>query len=730
MFVLDQEAQTLKGSDECVEITVENKVEAILKNIRDSVIECLKTEKWDARIYCGISNDRIVKGVELNHLARERIEDGAKEILNDLREEQPAIQTISGYKVVTCNRVSTSSSSVVPVGDLWIVEGRVPPKPKFVQHSTVSFSEGRNIEFKAGRPYRQIVEFVVACLNTEILKAKEYIRGHIYLGIDDHGRVEGLKLNKKGVDETVTNIGENLEKIRPQIQVDIEELIAFHSVYENPASTSPLEDRHIIEVTVPDADSTQPYFTGGRKAFVRRDSRNKEINAQDMFEGWWLEPGPPTPPHVNITVNVFPNPYAIAERATNDMFKGRENEIDDLLDAIANRTHMAIFGLQRMGKTSLIEETLMDRIKQHDDLKNTIRFVKVDFQGYGSSRPTIKAVLDVIVTRIAEEISPARAKLVWDNIRALNYNNQRGEKDKMLRDFTRILINTLNNLRAKKIVLFLDEFSELCQAIEENEELSRKNPDRDTKIHVHEIGVDVDLMHWFSALFKNPKIKEKLVFILAVRPFVAEYDKNKNLQLFKLMNSTTIYHLDKPAAIELMTEPLRDKIDYAEGCVDYLYELTAGHPYLIQLFLLNIINRIRREKRCIVEKDDITRYEDRIISEGPGQQAHFDVLDSDYSVDAVMKMKPEYAKKGKRILGLMAKLGSGTNDGLVEQEEIIKEFVPAGMTKQDIINLLAQLRDAKIILEKKTASGKLAFRFAIPLLQKRYIKQNMYERYS
>ncbi len=614
---------------------------------------------------------------------------------------------------------------------------------RLVKDTILSLEEGPECEFKDITNAKDKVKSILNDVDRYVVGyLNKGVEGSIYWGISDGGKVHGVYLKRDERDAIRKKVPEKLRTIQPTTTPTEYQEPFFTSVYREKNDKLPISGLYIVKVVAPAAFCLDGlHYTADGKAYLRSGTSCPKLNAREVESELTkrireanqmenLKPAPehPTPTPISKSVNVLPNPYDIAATARNDIFKGRDYEINELLDAIANGTHTAIFGLQRMGKTSLIEETLMDRIEQHDDLKDTTLFVNVDFQGFGSRNPTIKAVLDIIVTNIAAKISPTRARRVEEEIRNKVYNVKLGEKDEMLMVFKVILGKTINALRAKRVVLFLDEFSELCQAIEKSEEMSRKNPGRDANIHVHEIGVDVDLMHWFSALFKSREIKEKLVCILAVRPFVAEYDRAKNLQLHKLMNSITLYHLNEHAAKALMTDPLKDNIGYAEGCVDDLYELTAGHPYLIQLFLLNIINRIRSEGRCIIEKDDILNYENKIISEGPGQQAHFDVLDSDYSIDAVTN--PECARMGKRILGLMAKLGREEEDGWVEVEKIIEREAPADNEKQQIYALLAQLRDAKIIIERKTASEKLEFRIAIPLLQKRYIKQNMYERYS
>jgi hypothetical protein len=246
-------------------------------------------------------------------------------------------------------------------------------------------------------------------------------------------------------------------------------------------------------------------------------------------------------------------------------------------------------------------------------------------------------------------------------------------------------------------------------------------------IHPHEMLVDVDLMKWFSALMRNSDVGGTLVFIFAVRPFVAEYDGKKDLELLKLMNPITLYHLDEQAAKALMTEPLKGKIDYEEGAVDYLYYLTAGHPYLIQFFLREIINRIKRE-RSHITKQDIIDFEEE-MTEVSTYEPQFEVLDSDYSVDSVTA-DTEAARLGKGVLAVIAHLGNKQVDGWAQFEDAFKVLTYHGVKEGEIYDLLSKLHRAQIIEEDRgTPEDNLVYRISIPLLQKRYAKQNMYQKF-
>jgi hypothetical protein len=230
-------------------------------------------------------------------------------------------------------------------------------------------------------------------------------------------------------------------------------------------------------------------------------------------------------------------------------------------------------------------------------------------------------------------------------------------------------------------------------------------------------------MHHLSSLLKDRDLKRKFTLIVLVRPFMAEYDEKEGLQILKLMKPITLYYLDEEAARALITQPLQGRIAYDPGAVDYLWRLTAGHPYLLQFILKLIVDRAKRERRATVTLADIQALEERMVSEGPAYDALFAVLISDYSVAEIMH--PQEALLGKGTLALIAKLGDEQPEGWVLEEQIFARLVEHKIPREKAAFLLSQLARTKI-LEEQSQKGALRYRLSIPLLRKRFVRQNLY----
>jgi AAA ATPase domain len=495
------------------------------------------------------------------------------------------------------------------------------------------------------------------------------------------------------------------------------------------------ETRHLIVVHVPPNDALVPAQNDG----TYEESATSKKQCTAFYRGQILVRSADQSIATEIPIPVltknlkpirtkpapaFSNPYDINHTASRHMFKGRQEEIERLLDAIETGTHAAIFGLRRIGKTSLFEETLTNRISEREGLKGSTAFAKIDFQRIGSDSMTYKVMAQVLMRAVAEAVSSDQLDMVEGQIDHITrrYDTKKG----MLLALSDI-VERMTLASKKRIVLFLDEFSELCKTIERNEDLLRRNPDRFLKLRPQEFLVDVEFMQWFSALIKRDRIKDKLVIVFAVRPFVAAYDKQRSLELLKLMGTViTLYHLEEPAAKALMREPLAGVIEITHSAADYLYQLTSGHPYLIQLFLKNIVDRLKRRNRRVLDEADIRKFETEMVSEGPAYDAHFQVLDSDYSIDDVMN--PKRAKIGNGVLALISKIGNETQGGWVKVENLCHILVTCDCPPEDTYTILDQLLQSKII-EELEIEGKYHVRMSIPLLRKRYVKQNLYLKY-
>lgn len=425
----------------------------------------------------------------------------------------------------------------------------------------------------------------------------------------------------------------------------------------------------------------------------------------------------------------FRNPYNFAVVARDEMFKGREREVNQLLSAVENGWHVSVFGLQRIGKTSLVEETFTERIKQRPRLAGKVAFAKINLQMLGSEYITYKHLFQTIVQALAEALPSAAdgqtARNAIEEFLAAPRRYKDGDKSAIFDDYRRV-VEQIARLSPCKIVLFLDEFSELCRAIERHDELIRKRIARRETIHPHDMFVDVPLMHFFSSLLKSEQLRGKLTLILAVRPFVAEYDSEHGLQILKLTKPVYLYYLEEQAATRLIMDPLHGVFTIDKATIGTLYQLTAGHPYLIQFIMQELVEQVRGDGRTCITQSDVAAIRDEMISQGAVYSAQFDILDSDYSVDEVTDA--DKAELGRGVLAVISKFGTARKEGWVPERDVEQELAHYGIGERTAADILKKFEAAKII-EEKMVDEALCLRVCVPLLRKRYVAQNMLPRY-
>lgn len=427
----------------------------------------------------------------------------------------------------------------------------------------------------------------------------------------------------------------------------------------------------------------------------------------------------------------FVNPYEFDTTATSRTFKGRQSELDELVDAVESGTHTAIFGLQRMGKTSLIEEGLRERLASDLPLAQSIILAKVDLQSLGGDEVTyrdlVHAMLESILSAMSAEgiVKPVGGLRNKTNELWATNRYERGDRSEFFQTFSRLL-RLMGETAKRRIVMTIDEFSEVRKVIERNNRALINNPARTKNLLPHDMFLDVKFMHHLSSMLKDKTLKQHFTMVVCVRPFMSEYDDKHELQVLKLMKPITLYHLDADAAYALVTEPVRGRITYEPGVAEYLQQLTAGHPYLLQFMLKQLVDSLRRQKRELVSLADVQLIEERMVKEGPAYDAQFEVVISDYSIDEVTI--PQEARLGKGALALIAKLGQMAPERWVLDDVIYDALAKQKIPREKTASLLSQLSRTKIV-EETDVEGTLHYRISIPLLQKRFVRQNLYLKY-
>ncbi|MBN1697542.1 MAG: PEGA domain-containing protein [Spirochaetales bacterium] len=266
------------------------------------------------------------------------------------------------------------------------------------------------------------------------------------------------------------------------------------------------------------------------------------------------------------------NPYIVGNPIkTKEMFFGREDDFQYVIRKIGggHSNQVLIFcGDRRSGKTSILFQIRLGR------LGGEFLPILIDMQilaGIKNDTDFFKAILDVACSQLS---IPG---LTIDTIK----NTAPEKKTESL--FTAFL-DLVRERYPEKIVLFLLDEYELIE----------------TKIKDGTFSESV--IHFLSGILESPY---KVSFIFTGSTNL----ENRKVDFWKSLLGKSIYrkisYFSENDTARLITDPLKDYIDYPEDVIGSIYRLTGGQPFYTQVICQNIVDLLIEEERNDVSPEDL-----------------------------------------------------------------------------------------------------------------------------
>jgi hypothetical protein len=314
----------------------------------------------------------------------------------------------------------------------------------------------------------------------------------------------------------------------------------------------------------------------------------------------------PAPSSVAEVQAEIRNPYDIAKPAEK-LFTGREREIKKLTDILKDGRSANVFGLQRMGKTSLVLKVL-DEAMRGEQFKRNIIPIRIDaFQAWSSFTSDAEFMF-MILDELADYQGgdPQKTKDAFREFMRASYSvSDRYKK------FKTLLQRGAESAKSS-ILLFIDEFHDIEKAFE-NPHMSKVNP------------FDAGVIRWVGNLVKSGTVQ----MVLCCRHKAIRMEKKFELELFKLLEEIHLGPLDEVSARSLIRDPLYRVVKYDDQAIQEILVLTGSQPFLIQYFCSTLIGdpKIRRSRN--VRKRDVDELAEEMTSD-PVRESKFDVLYEDF----------------------------------------------------------------------------------------------------
>ncbi len=284
----------------------------------------------------------------------------------------------------------------------------------------------------------------------------------------------------------------------------------------------------------------------------------------------------------------IPNPYVVGTplEAGSPLFFGREDVVTFIQQNMEaqHRNNLVLIGQRRTGKTSLLKQL---PVRLGDDYLP----VYLDGQALG-----LDPGLPNFFLALATEITFA----LEDRGFEIDYPEYEDFVDSPSAAFERDFLSRVQEaIDHRHLLIMFDEFEELESAVQRG-------------------NLEPSIFGFLRHLIQHtPELSVIFCGTHRLEELASDYWN----VLFNISLYRHIALLDKPEAMHLIQDPVSDyNMRYDDLALDKIWQVTAGHPYFLQLLCHSLVNRHNKTERNYVTVADVNAALDEIMASG---EAHF-----------------------------------------------------------------------------------------------------------
>jgi len=263
---------------------------------------------------------------------------------------------------------------------------------------------------------------------------------------------------------------------------------------------------------------------------------------------------------------VIPNPYRSGIPIDNDdIFVGRESLIQEVLIAI-KKDPVFIMGHRRMGKTSLVKYIQRNYLTTDEYLPIFFSAEKMVFSSmndflFSFSRPIANDLVRMkVITKDQKD----------DYLKAIRANG--------LIDFGVFFDDILYEISdlGKVLILIIDEYPKI------HEQVDLKK-------------IDEQFISNLRGYMQNNSNEFRMIYTGAssLKYLKSQYSSN----IMGVGKSIEVSFLTEEDIKELISKPLNNQMQFEDSAFQYLMELSNGQPFLVQVILNYLVDKLNREKK-------------------------------------------------------------------------------------------------------------------------------------
>ena len=363
------------------------------------------------------------------------------------------------------------------------------------------------------------------------------------------------------------------------------------------------------------------------------------------------------------------NPYIFERPAMGTHFFGRQSEMRRLVNALQEKRSVVVYGLQRVGKTSLVKEALDRELKPS---RRDIRDIRIDMYESCDNLTSYIDFFETIIDRLSDDLPPADYKRIHDEARIIL---RTGSGPKEIRTLIKNFLARFGQ-RFGRPLLCIDEFQDIGKAFQKAEQLT-------TAVH----PLDSGFIKYLGSLVKDGYLQ----LLCCGRYQIQMMDRKFDWQLLKLMVPIELSVLDEVSTRRLIQEPVSGRYTYTPEAVDQIITLSGCYPYIVQYLCYELIESIRPTSRTEITLSDVDALVDIV------QEPQVRLLYADFrELEAGMPW---------RLLVAIAHLAQEQRQ-VIPWEDInstCEESFGEGLTHQECSHALRLLSNSQVIGEKQAA---------------------------
>lgn len=459
---------------------------------------------------------------------------------------------------------SPSFASVISKLDEYTRENNI--SEKIVSLSFASESIGNFSDEKSLPNIIDTALFEIAIhnhLNTLISNASRFLREKVDFEIELESK--DIIINDNGIADInflITNKGYNkVEEIEIKVKIDKQ---SKFDIIENIGEIGELEksaDKKVFFKIKPKIiDILELNFDIAFKGCEMPITKVRRILIKEAIHREW---------------QFIPNPYKAGLPLDNDdIFVGRESLIQEILIEIKNDP-VFVMGHRRMGKTSLVKF-----IQRH--YLTTEEYLPIFFSAEKMVFSSMNDFLFSFCRPIANELS--RKNIISKEKKEEYLNAIRANG---LIDFGVFFDDVLYEIsdRGKILILIIDEYPKIHEQVE-------------LKI------IDAQFVSNLRGYMQNNSNEFRMIYTGAssLKYLKSQYSSN----IMGVGKSIEVSFLSEGDIKELISKPLNNQMQIEDSAFQYLMELSNGQPFLVQVILKYLVDKLNREKKgSIVFKEAI-----------------------------------------------------------------------------------------------------------------------------